>query len=243
MEFVYEKLEHLPKLAWCARVVRHLDTVQVFHGSQVETRPTGFVEGAWNGPFESLSLSTATVLCGTGAQLEGSRVRFCASSDRLSPLFSIAKHEAIWVSNSPLFVLSAAGEKPNSIYPFYMYDLIQMWRHGLYNLSGRLKTSSNSPMCVHFGAIRSIGADLSSSLDARPLGPPFHDFDSYRNRLIEGVREAARNAADPHRTTPFGLLAALSQGYDSCATAAAGQARRMHQGNDLLRFRAARSLF
>src|SRR5690349_15943347 len=89
VQFRYFEVATLPRLAWCARITRDDDTVAVFHGSRVETRARGFVEGAWSGPFDAFDLAGATVVCGTGAVADADDVRFSTSTDPESLLFGV----------------------------------------------------------------------------------------------------------------------------------------------------------
>jgi hypothetical protein len=43
----------LPKFAWVAEVDRNRETVTLLHGPKVEVREKFFIEGVWNGSFES----------------------------------------------------------------------------------------------------------------------------------------------------------------------------------------------
>jgi hypothetical protein len=45
----YHPLDTLPQLAWCARMTRGRDAVDVFHGRSVKWATDAFFEGAWNG--------------------------------------------------------------------------------------------------------------------------------------------------------------------------------------------------
>jgi hypothetical protein len=159
VRFHYHEIPSLPALAWCARVDRHDEVVPVFHGSGVETHPSGFVEGAWNGCFAALNFIDATIVAGTGGTLAGDSVRFSTSTDPSSPIFSIATRGSVYVSNSPSFALAAAGERPDDIYPFYPYDLLDIFRKGLGGQAGPLRLSSSTTLHVHFLTIVCVDAE------------------------------------------------------------------------------------
>jgi hypothetical protein len=220
LKFNYIQVDSLPRLAWCARVEKGSDAVAVYHGAQVETCSDFFAEGAWNGGFNAEDFARATILCGTGGQLFDGGVRFVSSTDRCSPVFSIRKPDAVYVSNSPVFVLSVAGEKPDPIYPFYGYDLVRIWRQGLFCLDGKFRTMSGTPLCMHLCARMSLGPDLSVSFETHPLDPCFQGFEQYKQLLTDGIAAVLRNSRDPKRNAPFEPLAAVTKGYDSSAIAA-----------------------
>lgn len=220
MQFKYHKTDTLPSLAWCARVDNECDTVAVFHGEMVETDPRGFVEGAWNGSFEELDITSATVVCGTGGVLDDDTVRFSASTDSVCPLFSIVKDDSVFVSNSPVFVMAMAGEEPDPIYPFYSYDVTDIWCQGLYCPNGELKLSSDISLRVHFSTIMSADKHCSCQFEPHPLCDAPTDYQSYHTLLVKELKQVFENAQDPGRKSRYKPLAALSTGYDSTATAA-----------------------
>jgi hypothetical protein len=220
MKFRYHPIDTLPALAWCARIDRGSDTVSAFHGKLVETRPLGFVEGAWNAPFESFNFLSATVLCGTGAVLDGCRVLFTSGTGKASPLYSIEEAESIFLSNSVYFAMGAAGEAPDDIYPFYPYDLIRIFREGMYCRSGDLRLRSGIPLQVHFATIISIDRERAVRFEDHELCAPFADYRAYHALLLEEMKRVFQNADDPARRRRYRPLAAISTGYDSSATAA-----------------------
>jgi len=205
-------------------VERGRDAVSIFHGGLVETQPRGFIEGAWNDSFASLNFTAATIVVGTGGMLEHDRARFCASTDQLCPLFSVVKAGSVYVSNSPAFVLAAAGEEPDDIYPFYAYDLVRIFRRGLHCSDGRLRLRSPIPLHVHFTTIITVDARGSVGFNSHRLCDPPHDYPSYKELLLEGTRKILANAADVARQRRYRPLTALSRGYDSTAAAALAKA-------------------
>ena len=220
MQFQYHPVDTLPPLAWCARVDKESDTVTVFHGNRVETRPNGFADGAWNGPFEAMNLSKASIVCGTAAALEGDRICFSASTDQVAPLFSIAKSDSLFISNSLIFATTTAGESPDPVYPFYSYDVTAIWRQGLHCSSGELPLQSGNSLRVHFTTLFSVGKDCTLQFATHPAGPAPTEYRSYHDLLASGVQQVFQNAADPARRFPYQPLASVSSGYDSTATAA-----------------------
>lgn len=220
MRFRYHPIPTLPRLAWCARVHRGSDIISVLHGGWVETHPRGFVEGAWNDSFALLNFTAATIVCGTGGALEHGRVRFSTSTDQLGALFTIVKANSVYVCNSPAFVLTAAGEALDDIYPFYPYDLLRIFRQGLHRPDGHLRLRSRISLGVHFTTIINIDERGAVTFDAHRSGEAPGDFRSYKELLLEGVQKVLENGGDGARKRRYRPLAALSRGYDSTATAA-----------------------
>lgn len=224
MRFLYHPLPDLPPLSWCARVDRGSDVVAVTHGAGVETRPRVFVEGAWDGPFDAGGIAASTIVCGTGAVAADDDVRFVASTDQFGPLFSIRDERSVCVSNSPAFVLAVAKQQPDQAYPFYAYDLLRIYRQGLYVPDGRLKLRSRRVLHVHYTVIITVDARAAVRLESPQPGPRIEDYRSYVDRLQGGVHGVLGNAADPARKRGYRPLASLSRGYDSTATAVLAKA-------------------
>jgi hypothetical protein len=224
VEFRYHEVATLPRLAWCARVTAGDDVVPVFHGPRVETSASGFIEGAWNGAFEAFDLARATVICGTAGAAAQDEVRFHASTDQHGVLFSVRRGSALFVSNSPAFVLAVSGEAPDPIYPFYAYDLLAIFRQGLHCPDGRLRLRSGKALHVHYTTVIRLNQHGEVRFEPQPLCAPPRDYRAYEALLHEGVGAVLANAADLRRRYPFTPLAPLSRGYDS--TAAAVLARR-----------------
>ncbi len=217
MQFHYQEISTLPPLAWCARIDRRSEVVSLFHGNWVETRPDGFIEGAWDDAFAAFNFIAATIVAGTGGLAEPARVRFSSSTDHLGPLFSIVKRGSVFVSNSAAFVLTQAGEDPDDIYPFYAHDFLRIYRQGLYCPNGRIRLRSARTMGVHFSTIISVDPRCRMRFGSHPQGEAPADYTSYKRVLIDGTRRVFENGADPARKRRYIPLATLSTGYDSTA--------------------------
>ncbi len=220
MRFRFVEEATLPRLAWCARIAPGSDEVVVSCGRDVETGPRSFVEGAWKGPFAGSDPAAASVVCGTGGVLRPDAVAFVASSDRLSPLFSVVAADARYVSNSPVFAASAAEATPDPSHPYDTYDLLALWRAGRFAPDGTLPLAGGRRLHVHMGVI--LVADRSGAIrfETHPPSPVPHDFAAYRNLLAGSLESLVANAADGRRKLAYRPLAMISSGYDSTATAA-----------------------
>jgi len=220
MRIEYHKVDTLPPLSWCAQIMKDNDSVLLFHGNQLETAHNYFIEGAWNDHFELGNIINTTIICGTGAALFDNEISFTGSTDRLSPLFSIQQGDNVYISNSPVFAMSLAGEKPDMLYPYYSFDIVRIWRQGTYCLSGKLKTKSSSPLRVHFGTIISINNSLEIKYKTHLPGECPNDYSSYKSILSNGIKRIFENANSVYRNIKCTPISAISRGYDSCATAA-----------------------
>lgn len=225
MELRFFEQPNLPTLAWCAHFQKGGNEVNVFHGSGVETRKHCFFEAAWNGPYEDFDPVNTSILCGTGAAVQGDSIFFTASTDRFIPIFSIQKHNQLFVSNSPVFVMAVAQETPDDDYPFYPYRLLHIKRMGLHCLDGHLPLQSGMHMDIHFSAIIQVDHDGQLHFRTHPPGEQPRDYASYYRVLLAGLKSVLDNAADIRRKNPRVPISAISRGYDStAATVLAAQA-------------------
>lgn len=215
----FDAAAHLPQLAWHADISFRDGTLRVLHGSSVETRGRAFFEAAWNGPFEDFDPRSSSIFCGSGGLVDGEHAVFASGTDRFSPIFSLEKDGHLHVSNSPVFLLSMAGEAPDECRPFYSYQFTHIYRMGLRCPSGKIRLSSGRHLRVHLAGLVSVDRRGRIRFPARPVGEKPHDYASYRSILKEGVRRVLENASDPARIFPFRTLAAITGGYDSTATA------------------------
>lgn len=215
----FEGVAHFPQLAWHADLSFREGTLRVLHGSGVETRGRAFFEAAWNGPFEAFDPRASGIFCGSGALVDGNRVVFASGTDRFSPIFSLEKDGHLHVSNSPVSVLSMAGEEPGACRPFYSYQFTHIYRMGLRCPSGKIRLASGRHLRVHLAGLLSVDRHGRVRFLSRPPGEKPRDYTHYRAILRKGVRSVLENAADPARKHPFRSLATITAGYDSTATA------------------------
>lgn len=221
MQFQYLPVETLPPLAWCARIRPGSHMATIFHGTSVETFPDFFAEAAWNGEFTGAGLRAATVICGTGATCDDGRLTFHASTDGHSPLFSLRKQGVTYISNSAAFALAAARERPNPLHPFYYHGLVGIYRRGLRSVDGGLPTASPGvTLGVHFHVALRMGPEREMTFEIPASGEEPRTWDDYRLLLDRRMRDVVANAGARARRLRYRLLAQISRGYDSAASAA-----------------------
>lgn len=216
----FTKVDTLPRYAWGA-VYSHTDrSLNVYHGSGVETFDQGLVEGAWDGAFTDFSFHQSTVLCGTGFREADGELQFCSSTDRLAPLFSIQKDALIYISNSPIFAQSLSQTSYIPLYPYYNHDILATVREGLYCLDGTTPLQDGHKLHLHFSAIMAILPNGKIEYRKYDAGQEPESFASYRAIIQEAMNKVLQNGLDPARKHPLRSLATISTGYDSCATSA-----------------------
>ncbi|MCP5118318.1 MAG: hypothetical protein GY953_46490, partial [bacterium] len=145
MTIEFEHHANLPPLSWCAHA-RAGAAVRFRHGSDVETRENGFVEGAWDGEFEAFDFDQAHTLAGSGGRLRRGTLVFAAGFHPLERLFVLRRRDETFVSNSLVFLLSEAGVRLDLSYPNYYFDFLAQIRRGIGPPPSRLRTATNE--CV-----------------------------------------------------------------------------------------------
>ena len=219
MQLVYEEREGLPKLAWLAVFRRGEAAVRVLHGPWVETREGFFVEGAWDGDFAKGDFADAPMLMGSGGIAEDGSVLLCGAAHPMERLYLIRDGDTLFVSQSLLFVLRAAGARPDLQHIPYQADLLEFQR-GLARHVGELPLAEGrSVTVVHFRNVR-VRPDLSYDVLRKPPSPEFPDFAAYQDYLLQGLATFRDNAASPDRERGFLPITTVSSGYDSAACAA-----------------------
>jgi hypothetical protein len=89
MRLEYQRVDSLPRLAWCARIARGALQVRVRHGPWVETRGDRFFEGAWDGDFADGGFDAATAFTGSGCVARETEILCVASMNACEWLFAL----------------------------------------------------------------------------------------------------------------------------------------------------------
>lgn len=220
MQFEYQLVPSLPGLSWCARVRRGSDVVRVKHGSLVDTRPSFFVEGAWDGPFEEGCIGGCTMLSGSGAVLQDDGVLFAPPTNMYHWIASLRVGDDLLVSNSVVFVLAEAGDAPDIRYPYYHFRILQARRWGLRKQGWATPTRNGNQMILHHWRNLFVSPDLACSAVDRGRSAAPRTYAEFSGLLRGTLGSIFENAADTGRAMPLTPLASVSTGYDANAGAA-----------------------
>jgi hypothetical protein len=215
----FRRVDALAPLAWCMEMRRGQRDAVVVHGPMVETAPTAFFEGAWDGPFREFGAADACTTMGSGGTVAGDVIHFVAPSHTYEPLVTTADDDRLWVSNSIALALAASADGPDLSYPWYHRDLLGLQRHGItgeHPLS--LPTRRGRRLCLHAATDLAVSADLTLRARPRPQPPAPSDFAEYRALLAGTVAALVRNATDDARDRPLAVATTTSTGYDSTAS-------------------------
>ena len=216
MYFEYRQSTELPRLAWCAHLTKGNEAIVVRHGPWVERRDDCFFEGAWNGAFEQERFEQAEMLLGTGGKVTATGVVFAAPSHPVERIYSLRLPDALIVSNSYVFLLVAANDRPDPIYSDYFFD---WWRNlrGASRKSLILRTYRGSRVYADDGCNLIVNADLSVRREPKKRSAEPQSYEELISLLQNTVNAIADNAADPDRCQRFRPVTMISTGYDSPA--------------------------
>ena len=218
MTFAFQPDAHLPPLSWCARL-RPGEPARVRHGAGVETRDTGFVEGAWAGDFDAFDFDTTPMLCGSGARARDGVVVFAAPSHPLERLFVMKRRDELLVSNSLVFVLVEAGDGLDLSHPGYFFDFMERCRRGIAPPVTALPTRNGQTVELFPCCNVRVGADRAPVFQPKTFGPPPQTYAHLFRLVLDTTKALAANAATSGRTQTYRMVAACSRGYDSTAAA------------------------
>jgi hypothetical protein len=219
VEFRFERIESLPRLAWCAMLERGALAARLWHGPWLETGDGWFVDGAWSGPFGERAFAESGEFAGTGGRAGAGGLLFSTPTNTLERIFSVLRGDRLLLSCSLPLLLERSGLGLDPGYPFYRSDLWSVIL-GLRRCRRSIPTREGVPVRIHYFANLRVGPSLD--LREEPKRPPrgWSGFAAYRAHLATAMRATLGNAADPSRKVRYEPLASVSSGYDSPACAA-----------------------
>jgi hypothetical protein len=218
MKFDYHSVEGWPSLAWRARCDPGCGTVEVWHGSRVETRTDWFCEAVWDGAFDAGDFDRTDIVFGSGARLRDDHVVFVAPTTTVDRLQYFQWGDSLYVSNSMACLLAAVEVELDPLYTNYMMAIRSVVR-GLEHYQRQLPTTHGSK--VHVSYAENICWDGSRlALEKKPWRErDFRTFSNYVGFLDAAIGRLGRNLAAAERENPYRMLGTLSSGYDSATVA------------------------
>ncbi len=217
MKFHFHPVPTLPRLAWCARLKRGSETIDVFHGEYVETRRDGFLEGAWDGSYTDGAFHLAKTLAGSGARITGRTVEFCAPTDTFERIVIARESGVLWVSNSLVFLLVRMGDKLDIRHPWYLYDLLHWRRWGVRKKEKWIHTAKQNRVFIYDYCNVQVNQDLECRRIEKPQHPIPGCFEDYLAILRKSLKYLIQNAGHEARNTRYSPITSISEGYDSTA--------------------------
>lgn len=218
MKFEFIKLDHLPRLSWCAQLRKDREVVEVFHGPWVETGENWFVEGAWDGEFDKHSFVTSEAFAGSGAQVVENGVLFSTPFHTLDRLHIVHAQNSITVSNSLVFALEQSHTELDDAYPWYLADFRSI-SLGLRRCIRDIKVKPVGRLTLHYHQNIFVTETLDVIEGGKRESDPFPTFQSYYDFLHKKVSAICLNAGSKSRQISYDPVTTVSNGYDSVVCA------------------------
>jgi hypothetical protein len=219
MRLRFEEHAELPRLAWLLELRPGETTATVHHGPWVETAERFFCDGAWDGAFERGALAASGLLMGTGGEIAAGELVLATASHPFDGLYAHRSARCLRISPSLPFLLERAGTRLAIDYIPYQARINETFKGLDYHVDS-LPLAGGDAVGVYRMRNLRVDGDLEIRIEHKPDAPRFTDFASYRRFLVEGLRRIAENAQSPARKHRYTLLATVSSGYDSVASAA-----------------------
>ena len=128
----------------------------------------------------------------------------------------------MYVSNSFVFCMKAAGRRLRNDYSLYFRDFQSIVRGlGKHRIRIPLDKGVMKLWYVHNLLVRS---DLQTERVSKPSAPAFSCYEEYYAYLEKSLAQIADNAASPARVITYDPLGTISSGYDSPACAVLARA-------------------
>jgi hypothetical protein len=219
MEFIYHKVDTLPKLAWCAVMKQHENITYIFHGSWVETKNDFFVEGVWEDDFNKGDFHKSYLFMGSGAKIIGEKITFCTPCHPMERLHILRKGSTLFISPSLVFIIQISNSELDISYIPYQIDLLNMVLRMDYHV-GSIPLKDGSNIYIYHYRNIEIDSELNISITLKQDPPEFNDFSSYKMFLVRSITDIYNNANSDERFIKYKPITTLSSGYDSAAVSA-----------------------
>lgn len=219
MKLVFNEINQIPKLSWCAVLEKGRGEIYLYHGSWVETCGDFFVEGIWDTRFSEGRFDQSYLLMGSGGRVDGSKVIFASPCHTLERLHYIFKENKLYISNSIAFVLSQTDLTPDINYLHYVPDFASIC-DGIKNYVRKVPLENNHWLNLAYYKNLVVDSDLNIQIVEKSKPPQWNDFASYRQFLVDCLNLLSENANDAERHIRYSPLVTMSRGYDSPACAA-----------------------
>ncbi len=210
--------EHIPRLAWLARIDLTKREVIAYCGRDVETGDFWLVEGVWPGSFSDHDFAESEHFFGSGLVVEDNLVRLVPSIATVDRILVAEVDNVVHASNSlPLLLASTEARlDPNGSYDPSSYTVTK----GIDQYDTRIPVSHRTLRHIHqYFHDAVIVSQHGIRTERRTRARKFRDFDEYVETLTTVLTGINENMQDCARRKPLDGFGTLSRGYDSPAVA------------------------
>ena len=211
----YQAINVFPKLAWIAIIDEKQELITVHHGDYVECHDHWFIEGIWDGPFDTGNFHETDLIFGSGMKIEGEKITFVSSSSHAERLFYASHQQKFFVSNSLpcLLVFTDIDLDPVKDYAKFFQSIEGGF--GKYDKDVPVRDGCDKILNI-------IGDNLvyssgKVSIETKTKKHHFSDFKSLINFIQEAFQRFKNNWESPSRKNKLQTFSTISTGYDSAA--------------------------
>ena len=216
----------LPKLAWLAILEKGCPDIRIIHGEWVETGDHFVFEGAWASDFPSADFDQSETVFGSGVVVRDNRAVFCSPSHTLSRLNVLQQRHSMFISNSFVFCLTAAGRKLRKDYALYFRDFQSIVR-GLRKHKKQVPLDEGVMELLYVDNLI-VSPDLRTEVMPKFSSPAFSSYEEYHGYLEKTIKDIGENTVSPSRAIQYEPISTISSGYDSPASSVLAQAIGCH---------------
>ena len=217
MELIFKKIKSWPKLAWVA-ILSEKKKAEILHGPMVEIHNDWAIEGVWDGAFDKGNFDCSDLIFGSGIRKRKEELIFVSSATGIDRLCHTTVQNISYVSNTLPGLLSVSNISLRQDYSHYSDDIMTIERKGLYRYTKQIPSSGSDINLVYYKNLIWKSKSIIE-IDKPSITPNFTDFDSYEQFLKETAEKLGKNASSIKRRFQIEMLAGISSGYDSVATA------------------------
>lgn len=216
----FQQCESVPRLAWVACVRKNSDTVEVAHGTWVDTADGLFVEGAWDGDYDDGGFMEAASFHGTGGKItdDGAFV-VAAPTHPQERIWLIRRADSVSVSNSLVGLLRKCDASLCPKYGRHHSD-VQSTAYGLHQYVRSIPLRDDGRVEMYCTCNIRIGPDLTVSELPKREVDDFQSYEAYKKLLSQTTNRIFHNADHARRKRQYKPLCTMSGGFDSNACAA-----------------------
>jgi hypothetical protein len=213
IHFVFNLIHQWPPLAWAAYCSSTDLSIQVFHGSGVETNTDFFCEAVWDGDFEAANFDTTDLVFGSGCRLRNDKALFVSSGSTVDRLHTLTIEKDVWISNSLACILTVSNAELDLVNNDYDRQLGTIVK-GIDACEKEIKLLEGTVRLIYFNNVEWDGSTCKEIVKPN-TERDFGSFEKYRTFLASSLKRIKVNMSHTARKFPYTMLGTLSSGYDS----------------------------
>jgi hypothetical protein len=221
IRFKFRQMSRWPALAWIARLsTAGYSTIEVDHGSLVETGEVFFCEAIWAGEFGAGDLDRTDRLFGSGARVRGDNVTFVSSGSTVDRLAWMRHRDAIYISNSIPCLLNRVEARVDASFKYRSF--FNSISRGIRAYQRELPTSAGPLQLTYFSNLLWDGTQIREIVKPDDASL-FESYEEYREYLSVTLDWMALNMQSASRRISLTPIAKVGDDYASTTAMVLGK--------------------